>query len=144
MPTVKVDSVNSKAEDLFVQLFCETFGPDKAENLYIQHPFIDIYGNHRYIDFALLSAQSKIAIEIDGETYHNPNKVSENKYYDDLLKQNSLIYDDWKVYRWVYNQLLKQPDRIKDELVTFLGETPFLKAIEDYLPVQKGQSFELR
>lgn len=144
MPIVKVDSVNSKAEDLFVQLFCETFGPDKAENLYIQHPFIDIYGNHRYIDFALLSAQSKIAIEIDGETYHNPNKVSENKYYDDLLKQNSLIYEDWKVYRWVYNQLLKQPDRIKDELVTFLGETPFLKVIEDYLPVQKGQSFELR
>lgn len=26
-------------------------------------------------------------------------KVSENKYADDLLKQNSLIYDNWKVYR---------------------------------------------
>lgn len=25
-----VNSVNSPAEDLFVQLFCETFGPDKA------------------------------------------------------------------------------------------------------------------
>lgn len=24
----------------------------------------------------------KIAVEIDGETYHNPNKVSGNKYYD--------------------------------------------------------------
>jgi len=52
---VKVNSVNSVAEDLFVQLFCEAFGPDKAECLYIQQPFIDIYGKRRYIDFALMS-----------------------------------------------------------------------------------------
>ncbi|MBR6669960.1 MAG: ATP-dependent helicase, partial [Ruminococcus sp.] len=90
---VKVNSVNSVAEDLFVQLFCEAFGPDKAECLYIQQPFIDIYGKRRYIDFALMSEQSKIAIEIDGETYHNPGRISENKYYDDLLKQNSLVYN---------------------------------------------------
>lgn len=141
---VKVNSVNSVAEDLFVQLFCEAFGPDKAECLYIQQPFIDIYGKRRYIDFALMSEQSKIAIEIDGETYHNPGRISENKYYDDLLKQNSLVYNEWKVYRWVYNQLLKQPDRVKDELVTFLGENPLLKVLDDYLPVQKGKSFELR
>lgn len=42
-------------------------------------PCVDIYGGHRYIDFALESPESKIAIEIDGETYHNPSKVSENK-----------------------------------------------------------------
>lgn len=144
MPEIYTDRVNSKAEDLFVQLFCETFGPDKADNLYIQYPFNDIYGNHRYIDFALIAPQNKIAIEIDGETYHNPNKISDNKYYDDLLKQNSLVYEDWKIFRWVYNQLLKQPDKVKDELMTFLGDTPFLKAMEEYLPVQKGKSFELR
>ncbi len=77
-------------------------------------------------------------------TEHNPNKVSENKYIDDLLKQNSLTYQGWMIYRWVYNQLKNQPDRIKDELYTFLGDTPDLKAIENYLPAQKGKSFELR
>ena len=81
---------------------CEAFGPEKTENLQVQYPCVDIYGRHRYIDFALESPESKIAIEIDGETYHNPSKVSENKYADDLLKQNSLIYDNWKVYRWIY------------------------------------------
>ena len=80
---------------------------------------MDIYGRHRYIDFALESPESKIAIEIDGETYHNPSKVSENKYADDLLKQNSLIYDNWKVYRWIYSQLEKQLEKVKDELITF-------------------------
>ena len=105
---------------------------------------MDIYGRHRYIDFATESPESKIAIEIDGETYHNPSKVSENKYADDLLKQNSLIYDNWKVYRWIYSQLEKQPEKVKDELITFLGTSPMFKAFEADLPVQMGQTIELR
>lgn len=105
---------------------------------------MDIYGRHRYIDFALESPESKIAIEIDGETYHNPSKVSENKYADDLLKQNSLIYDNWKVYRWIYSQLEKQPEKVKDELIAFLGTSPMFKAFEADLPVQMGQTIELR
>lgn len=144
MAVIKVDSVNSKAEDLFISLFCESFGPDKANNLYVQYPFVDIYGNRRYIDFALENQDMRIAIEIDGETYHNPKKVSDSKYYDDLLKQNSLVHADWKVYRWAYNQLLKQPEKVKDELITFLGETPFFKEFEQFLPTQQGKTFELR
>ncbi len=105
---------------------------------------MDIYGRHRYVDFALESPESKIAIEIDGETYHNPSKVSENKYADDLLKQNSLIYDNWKVYRWIYSRLEKQPEKVKDELITFLGSSPMFKAFEADLPVQMGQTIELR
>lgn len=109
----------------------------------VQYPCVDIYGRHRYIDFALESPESKIAIEIDGETYHNPSKVSENKYADDLLKQNSLIYDNWKVYRWIYSQLEKQPEKVKDELITFLGTSPMFKAFEADLPVQM-ENIELR
>ena len=144
MEPMKATSVNSRAEELFAQLFCEAFGPEKTENLQVQYPCVDIYGRHRYIDFALESPESKIAIEIDGETYHNPSKVSENKYADDLLKQNSLIYDNWKVYRWIYSQLEKQPEKVKDELITFLGTSPMFKAFEADLPVQMGQTIELR
>ena len=144
MEPMKATSVNSRAEELFVQLFGEAFGPEKTENLQVQYPCVDIYGRHRYIDFALESPESKIAIEIDGETYHNPSKVSENKYADDLLKQNSLIYDNWKVYRWIYSQLEKQPEKVKDELITFLGTSPMFKAFEADLPVQMGQTIELR
>ena len=144
MEPMKATSVNSRAEELFVKLFCEAFGPEKTENLQVQYPCVDIYGRHRYIDFALESPESKIAIEIDGETYHNPSKVSENKYADDLLKQNSLIYDNWKVYRWIYSQLEKQPEKVKDELITFLGTSPMFKAFESDLSVQMGQTIELR
>ena len=70
--------------------------------------------------------------------------MSENKYADDLLKQNSLIYDNWKVYRWIYSQLEKQPEKVKDELITFLGTSPMFKAFEADLPVQMEQTIELR
>ena len=146
MPNKQTNStpLASPAEDLFVELFCEVFGAEKSQYLFIQYPVVDIYGNHRYIDFALASPDMKIAIEIDGERYHNPNHISADKYYDDLLKQNSLIYQDWKVYRWVYNQLKNQQEKVKDELVTFLGETPMLQLLDNYLPKQRGKIIELR
>lgn len=55
--------------NLFVELFCDTFGPDQSEYLFLQYPFTDIYGNRRSIDIALESEDLKIGIEIDGETY---------------------------------------------------------------------------
>ena len=66
------------------------------------------------------------------------------EHADDLLKQNSLVYDNWKVYRWIYSQLEKQPEKVKDELITFLGSSPMFKAFEADLPVQMGQTIELR
>lgn len=141
---VTTGKVNSFAEDLFIELFCDVFGPENSQYVFVQYPFVDIYGKSRFIDFALEAEEEKIAIEIDGETYHNPAKISNNKYYDDLLKQNSLIYDDWKVYRWAFSQLNIQPNKVKDEMLTFFGDFPMFKMMEDYLPKQKGKVIELK
>ncbi|MDD6827807.1 MAG: DEAD/DEAH box helicase [Oscillospiraceae bacterium] len=135
---------NSSAEEKFVQIFCELFGPEKGQYVYLQYPFLDIYGKHRTIDYAVMTKDGKIAFEIDGETWHDPSKVSEEKYTDDLLKQNSMIYQDWKVYRWTDAQINKKPELVKDELITFLGTNPKLFLIEDNMPDQKGKVFELR
>lgn len=142
--TVESGKLHSVAEDLFVEIFCDVFGPEQSQYLYIQYPFNDIYGNHRYIDFALESGEMRIAIEIDGETYHNPKRVSSNKYYDDLLKQNSLIYQNWKVYRWAYLQLKHRPEQVKDQLRTFFDDIPTFRIVDDYLPKQKGKTIELK
>ena len=80
MPITKSNNAgNSGAEEQFVQLFCDTFGAEKGQYVYLQHPFVDIYGNHRTIDFAVMTEDGKVAFEIDGETWHNPGKVSEDK-----------------------------------------------------------------
>lgn len=134
----------SVAEDLFIELFSDTFGAEKAGYLYSQYPFYDIYQNSRFVDFILENGPKRIAIEIDDEASHNKNLVSQNKVYDDLLKQNSMIYKGWDVYRWAVHQLQKQPDTVKDELRVFLGSHPMFKEIEDYLPQQKGISIDVK
>ena len=145
MPTTYANNAgNSGAEERFIQLFCEAFGPEKGQYVYLQYPFLDIYGKHRSIDFAVRSNLGKIAFEVDGTTWHNPAKVSEDKYVDDLLKQNSMVHNDWKVFRWTDKQIEKTPDRVKDELVTFLGTSPILMYIDDNMPEQTGKVFTLR
>lgn len=104
--------MGSGAEEKFIQLFCDVFGPGKGQYVYLQYPVVDIYGRHRTIDFAIKSAFGKVAFEIDGTTWHSPEKVSEGKYIDDLLKQNSLVYDGWKVYRWTDRQIETTPERV--------------------------------
>ena len=130
----------SAAEDLFIELFSETFGAEKAEYLYSQYHFYDIYQNSRYADFVLDCGTRRIAIEIDDEASHNKQLVSSGKFYDDLLKQNSMVYLGWDVYRWAVRQMQKQPDTVKDELLLFLGSHPRFQEIEDYLPPQRGKA----
>ena len=145
MPTVRANRKgNSGAEERFIELFCDVFGPERGQYVYMQYPFVDIYGGHRTIDYAINSHEGRIAIEVDGNQWHQPGIVSEDKYHDDLLKQNSLVYEGWKVYRWTSRQIEKTPERIKDELVTFLGTSPMFRYIEDTLPPQQGKAFELR
>ena len=43
---------NSSAEEGFVQLFCDVFGAEKGQFVYLQYPFVDIYGKHRNVYFA--------------------------------------------------------------------------------------------
>lgn len=145
MPTVRANRKgNSGAEERFIELFCDVFGPERGQYVYMQYPFVDIYGGQRTIDYAINSHEGRIVIEVDGNQWHQPGIVSEDKYHDDLLKQNSLVYEGWKVYRWTSRQIEKSPERIKDELVTFLGTSPMFRYIEDTLPPQQGKAFELR
>ncbi|MBQ9290542.1 MAG: DEAD/DEAH box helicase family protein [Clostridia bacterium] len=140
---VRTPGGNSGAEDRFIELFCEVFGADKGEFVYLQYPIVDIYGGHRTIDFAVKLPDARIAIEVDGNTWHQPGKISQDKYHDDLLKQNSMVYDGWRVFRWTSAQIDQSPERVKDELVTFLGQAPMFQYIEDALPPQQGQALEL-
>ena len=144
MPEISSRIGNSGSEERFVQLFCEAFGPENGQYVNMQYPFVDIYGKHRTIDYAMDSVYGKIAIEIDGNQWHEPGIVSEQKYHDDLLKQNSIVYDGWKIYRWTSSQIDRTPERVKDELITFLGASPLLKDMEDGRPSQTGLQEDCR
>ena len=69
--------LSSGAEDKFIELFSDLFGIESTQYIAIQYPVVDMYGNNRFIDFAMESDDMKIAVEIDGEYFHDKRKVSD-------------------------------------------------------------------
>lgn len=102
--------VSSAPEDIFAMLFSEVFGLENTQLLVPQYQFDDIYGAVRFIDFALRTVDEKVAFEIDGLTWHVPDAEQIAKYEDDLLRQNSLIYQGWRVFRWTDRQLAQDAE----------------------------------
>jgi superfamily II DNA or RNA helicase len=137
-------AVSSAPEDLFTDLFTEVFGVEKAQLLVPQYPVTDIYGSCRYVDLALRGQGEKIAFEIDGLTWHAPDVIPAAKYEDDLLRQNSLIHQGWRVFRWTDRQVAHEPERVKEQLALFLERVSGLLSFDDFLPRQAGEVLQLR
>ena len=137
-------AASSTPEDLFAELFTEAFGLEKALLLVPQYPAMDIYEGSRFVDFALRTRDDRVAFEIDGLPWHVPDAISVSKYEDDLLKQNSLIYSGWRVFRWTDRQIAREPERVKEQLTLFLEKVSGFLSFDDFLPRQLGEIVELR
>ncbi len=137
-------ATSSSPEDLFAELFTQVFGIEKIPLLTPEFPFEDIYGGSRFVDFALRTLDERVAFEIDGLIWHVPDGERIGKYEDDLLKQNSLVHQGWRVFRWTDRQIADEPEQIKEQLVLFLERIPGLLAFDEFLPKQHGVVLELR
>ena len=144
METNERQALASAPEDAFVELFAQVFGLEKVQLLVHEYSVEDIYGAGRSIDYALRSADEKIAFEIDGLTWHLPGAITAEKFEDDLLRQNSLVHQGWRVFRWTDRELLNEPERVKEQLALFLETIPGLLSFDEFLPKQIGDVFELR
>src|ERR1700731_3645154 len=100
---------SSLPEDQFVALFAQVFGLDKVQLLAPQFPIEDIYGNGRFIDYALRTLDEHVAFEIDGLTRPHPDAIAIEKFEDNLLRQNSLVHQGWRVFRWTDRELAAEP-----------------------------------
>src|SRR5919106_3967926 len=87
----------SPAEEVFVNIFTTLYGEQHRSYLLKYHnlPFIDTHGSQRFMDFALFLPDKKIAIEIEGEAYHNPALIEASKYSDDLIRANAQVIAGW-------------------------------------------------
>jgi superfamily II DNA or RNA helicase len=143
-PATDARSSSSVPEDAFTLLFSQTFGIEKTLLLSPEYPVADIYGGSRYIDYALRTIDEKVAFEIDGLVWHAPEALPVAKYEDDLLRQNSLVHQGWRVYRWTDRQITEEPELVKEQLALFLERIPGLLSFDDFLPKQRGEVLELR
>lgn len=135
---------SSTPEDLFTTLFAQVFGLEKTLLLVPQFPVEDIYGGSRYVDYALRTLDEKVAFEVDGLTWHVPDPEAIKEYEEQLLRQNSLIYQGWRLFCWTDREIAQEPERVKEELALFLERIPGLLAFDDFLPKQRGGVIELR
>ncbi len=101
---------------LLQQVILPTLSIKAEEYIHPQYPFEDSEGKRRRIDFAIITKQSKLAIELDGYTYHAEGQVTEAKFSDDLTRQNELILAGWKVIRFSWRQVNNDTERCRDIL----------------------------
>lgn len=129
-------------EDLFIDILQEAVGFLGVQSLQFQHRITDHDGRSRDIDYALQTPFANYAFEVDGEYFH----VFPNLYRETIVKQNALIHQGWKVYRWTDHQLRTERDRIVEQLRLFLERELTTGALEksDLLPLQEGATLELR
>ncbi len=137
-------TAGSAPEDLFAELFAQVFGMEKAQFLTPGLPVTDIHGTSRYIDLALRVRGEKIAFEIDGLPWHVPEVIPAQKFEDDLLRQNSLVHQGWRVFRWTDRQVAHEPERVKEQLALFLERLQGFLSFDDFLPRQTGEVLQLR
>jgi superfamily II DNA or RNA helicase len=137
-------ATSSTPEDLFAELFTQVFGIENTRMLVPEFPVDDIYGRSRYVDFALKTIDERVAFEIDGLIWHVPDAARITEYEDSLLRQNSLIHQGWRVFRWTDRQIANEPEQVKEQLALFLERIPGLLTFDDFLPKQHGEVIELR
>lgn len=95
-------------------------------HIHPQYEFTDTQGRHRYIDFAIVTQHSKIAIEFDGYAYHAEGAIPRDRFDDQLERQNDLINAGWRVLRFSRDLVRREPERCRDTLRRALISDPLL------------------
>ena len=73
--------ITQESETLFVQDFLyPLFGAKHIKYVVPQYPFIDSEGRARRIDFGIVYEGRKIALEVNGKTYHAESGIEDRKY----------------------------------------------------------------
>ena len=150
--------ISQESERLFVDEFLWPLLGSQIEHIIPQHPFIDSTGRKRKIDFSYVSGTVKLALEVNGETYHAEGIIPDANFDDNLFRQNEILRDGYKLVRFSYSMLQSPQWRpvVMESLRSFftsyaptlLGESPVtpnplqikaLEALDFYRDVKSYQ-----
>jgi len=97
--------ITQASERLFVEEFLYPLLGENIFNVTPQHSILDRTGKARRIDFAYHGQGSKIALEVNGETYHAEGIIPNEMFDDNLFRQNEILRLGYKLVRFSYSQL---------------------------------------
>lgn len=126
-------------EAYFEDAFCEVFGREVLNRVSREYPMPDIKGSTRWIDYVIHTEEGYIGIEKNGERFHHPVLIGKERYKDQLLKQNSLVSQGGKIYRWSLGSM-QFKDVFCEEIKRYF---PAPEKILDGHPVLANRGFEL-
>jgi len=132
----------TRPEARFEDMFGRAFGESALHALRREQPFSDFDGRPRFIDYALLTRRARIAIELNGESFHHPRCIGIDRYCSQLFKQNSLIMSGWQVFRWS-ERGMRDADRFIEEMRRFFGPAEDFLNVPRYMASRSVSTFEL-
>jgi very-short-patch-repair endonuclease len=88
--------------------------------LHPEYEVKDFQDGTRFIDFAYLRPPYRVAIEIDGFGPHARN-IDRSRFGDNLMRQNQLVLDGWKVLRFSYDDITHKQRRCQQMILHFMG-----------------------
>lgn len=107
------------AERLFLQ---EVWWPaiGSFEYLHPEYEVSDFKDGTRFLDFAYIRFPLRICFEIDGYGPHSRD-LSRWQFADQLMRQNHLIIDGWRVIRFSYDDIAEKPRRCQQLIQQLIG-----------------------
>lgn len=107
------------AEKLFLQnVWWPIVG--QYEFLHPEYEISDFKDGKRYLDFAYLRPPFRINLEIDGYNSHAKN-IDRWQFADQLIRQNHLMLDGWKVIRFAKDHIENQPRLCQQIIQQMMG-----------------------
>jgi hypothetical protein len=107
------------AEKLFLQqVWWPAFG--HFNQLHPEYEVYDFKDGSRFLDFAFIRPMFHLAIEIDGNSTHGRD-LGRRQFADQLLRQNHLVIDGWRVLRFAYDYVNERPRLCQQMLQQMFG-----------------------
>lgn len=143
MPVHSFVSVGDRSEQAdvsplelhFEQSFSNTYGINAIKYLSREYGICDENGKNYFLDYFVRTKDKKLAVEENGVTYHHPQIIGEEKYRNQLQKQNTCALWGIKLYRFSTEDCAFE-NRIEDDIKQYFGKDS-AEFIDDGLKIDR-------
>ena len=111
----------SPLEFQFEQSFSNAYGINALKYLSREYSICDENGRNYFLDYLVRTRNGKYAVEENGVTYHHPQIIGEEKYRNQLRKQNTCALWGIKLFRFSTEDCAFK-NRIEDDIKQYFGK----------------------
>ncbi len=112
------------------------------EHLYAEYEVSGLVQSFRFLDFAYLRPPYRLCFELDGFGSHAKD-LNRWQFADQLQRQNHLIFEDWKVFRFALDDVKEKPQRCQLFIQQLLGKYYGSRLIAPHLSQKERQLAQL-